>query len=144
MHERGVEAPRELGIGLTRYGCKINKLKRIEAGGRTTRGAGAIRKKWAAQLVAARTMLTGLKSEPAALTKEEPPGRIKMLRYVRLRVAANCAWEASPGFGRGEPTSSARMAELADALASGASSRKGVEVRVLFRAPTSNRLRSPQ
>src|SRR5256885_2875525 len=27
------------------------------------------------------------------------------------------------------------MAELADALASGASSRKGVEVRVLFRAP---------
>jgi hypothetical protein len=30
----------------------------------------------------------------------------------------------------------ARMAELADALASGASSRKGVEVRVLFRAPT--------
>jgi hypothetical protein len=29
----------------------------------------------------------------------------------------------------------ARMAELADALASGASSRKGVEVRVLFRAP---------
>ena len=31
--------------------------------------------------------------------------------------------------------SCARMAELADALASGASSRKGVEVRVLFRAP---------
>src|SRR5882762_6845365 len=31
----------------------------------------------------------------------------------------------------------ARMAELADALASGASSRKGVEVRVLFRAPIS-------
>jgi hypothetical protein len=30
---------------------------------------------------------------------------------------------------------SARMAELADALRSGRSSRKGVEVRVLFRAP---------
>jgi hypothetical protein len=29
----------------------------------------------------------------------------------------------------------ARMAELADALGSGPSSRKGVEVRVLFRAP---------
>jgi predicted membrane protein len=34
----------------------------------------------------------------------------------------------------------ARMAELADALRSGRSSRKGVEVRVLFRAP--NRQRS--
>ncbi len=33
------------------------------------------------------------------------------------------------------PRTCARMAELADALASGASSRKGVEVRVLFRAP---------
>jgi hypothetical protein len=32
-------------------------------------------------------------------------------------------------------TSMARVAELADALASGASSRKGVEVRVLSRAP---------
>jgi|HubBroStandDraft_3_1064219.scaffolds.fasta_scaffold166100_2 hypothetical protein len=32
-------------------------------------------------------------------------------------------------------TSKARVAELADALASGASSRKGVEVRVLSRAP---------
>jgi hypothetical protein len=32
---------------------------------------------------------------------------------------------------------SARMAELADALGSGPSSRKGVEVRVLFRAPNS-------
>jgi hypothetical protein len=32
---------------------------------------------------------------------------------------------------------SARMAELADALRSGRSSRKGVEVRVLFRAPIS-------
>src|SRR5882762_6207391 len=35
----------------------------------------------------------------------------------------------------------ARMAELADALASGASSRKGVEVRVLFRAPISPHMR---
>jgi hypothetical protein len=34
----------------------------------------------------------------------------------------------------------ARMAELADALRSGRSSRKGVEVRVLFRAPSSSKL----
>src|SRR5580692_10996292 len=36
-------------------------------------------------------------------------------------------------------TSKARVAELADALASGASSRKGVEVRVLSRAPYKSR-----
>jgi len=34
----------------------------------------------------------------------------------------------------------ARMAELADALGSGPSSRKGVEVRVLFRAPNPKNL----
>ena len=48
-------------------------------------------------------MVATLTSEPAALTKEEPPGRIKMLRHMRLRVAANRAWEASPLFVKVNP-----------------------------------------
>ena len=58
-----------------------------------------------------------------ALTKKHPAGRIKnasLFSWLRSRSASHTR---------------ARVAELADALASGASDRKVVEVRVLSRAP---------
>src|SRR5207245_3609874 len=59
-----------------------------------------------------------------ALTKREAPGRIKKPHCMKLRRARGLL-----------PHTRARVAELADALASGASDRKVVEVRVLSRAP---------
>src|ERR1700686_263464 len=60
-----------------------------------------------------------------ALTKLRAAGKRNLPRSV----------DASPRAGSTHRTS-ARVAELADALDSGSSSRKGVEVRVLSRAPT--------
>src|SRR5260370_27437412 len=59
-----------------------------------------------------------------ALTKSRAPGRMKRLRSMRLRFARSSL-----------PHTRARVAELADALRSGRSDRKVVEVRVLSRAP---------
>ena len=73
-----------------------------------------------------------------ALTKEAVAGRMKMLRCMCDSgwAVVNISSQASPRPGRGETRTRARVAELADALASGASDRKVVEVRVLSRAPS--------
>jgi hypothetical protein len=61
----------------------------------------------------------------AALTKGEPPGRMKMPHLMKPRRGRGFLLRAR-----------ARVAELADALRSGRSDRKVVEVRVLSRAPS--------
>src|SRR6266699_6501080 len=61
-----------------------------------------------------------------ALTKVALPGRMKKPHSLSLRQQRSLV-----------PRTRARVAELADALASGASDRKVVEVRVLSRAPNS-------
>ena len=75
-----------------------------------------------------KTQTDALLMHGGALTKKEPAGRIEN---------ASCGWLLS------EPTffTRARVAELADALASGASDRKVVEVRVLSRAPKASLLK---
>ena len=88
----------------------MNKLKQIFISQAfVVEGERPVDKRW-------ERCIFGAGSTAIALTKGELPGKMKMLRCTRT-----CA----------------RVAELADALASGASDRKVVEVRVLSRAPIS-------
>ena len=63
--------------------------------------------------------------------KRRPKAKKQDLFQMRVAIPAAAWCHSPPGF----PEFSARVAELVDALDSGSSTRKGVQVRVLSRAP---------
>ncbi len=106
------------------------------------------------RFTAALSKSSRLAKGPRGITDEtSSAGRPSSASLANSNQAANCFAchragdiDAPPfgdsGFWTRFSTSNAKVAELADALDSGSSARKGVEVRVLFFAPKKTRLQS--